>query len=226
VDWIQAHSKAPKLSKLHLGPVEIRWKMKTIRYLMDVLHDRPCEFGILFPDTDYDDDTLQFTSFIPTKDPLPPPPSAHLQNLIAKHQARYGLPLDLNSLPLSRNLRILRIHKFFTGKDGVSDVPTVWAPRTLVNIKKGFCGTIVLDVEAKYMTEIDVPSRIDWEFLDDVFEDEIFSEAEVVVFLALTDIDVSKLENYISVKMPRSYTRGLLRFEEANEATIRPPAVL
>ena len=76
------------------------------------------------------------------------------------------------------------------------------------------------------MTEIDVPSRIDWEFLDDVFEDEIFSEAEVVVFLALTDIDVSKLENYISVKMPRSYTRGLLRFEEANEATIRPPAVL
>ena len=100
VDWIQAHSKAPKLSKLHLGPVEIRWKMKTIRYLMDVLHDRPCEFGILFPDTDYDDDTLQFTSFIPTKDPLPPPPSAHLQNLIAKHQARYGLPLDLNSLPL------------------------------------------------------------------------------------------------------------------------------
>ena len=107
----------------------------------------------------------------------------------------------------------------------MSDVPTIWAPKTLVNVKKGFRGRVVLDVEAKSASEIDV-ARVDWQFLEDILEDEIFSEVEAVVFLALTDIDIVKLESYISVKMPRSYTRGILRFEEANEATIRPPNIM
>jgi len=48
---------------------------------------------------------------------------------------------------------------------------------------------------------------------------------EAVVFLVLTDIDISKLESFVSLKAPGSYTRGILKFEEVREAKFDRPKV-
>lgn len=97
----------------------------------------------------------------------------------------------------------------------------MWAARVLVNVKQGFCGRVVLDVEVPSVREIN-GLEIGWEFLEDMFSAEIFNEMEALVFLVLTNISIPKLESLIALKMPRLYARGILRFEEANEGTVRP----
>jgi len=224
-DWIHAHSVVPKLSKAYIGPMESHWKARIFRYLLSPLPDWIVELAFLFPETVPAGHYSLYCDAAVPKDCPAPPPTAHLKSIITRHQARYGVPLYLNGLAFAGNLRSLRIHKFFNGRNRESNVCTVWAARLLVNVKKGFRGRLVLDVEANSAMEIDV-AEIDWEFLEDVLSDEIFSEVEAVVFLVLTDIEPSKLESLISLKMPRSYTRGILRFEEAHETTFRPPVIL
>ena len=224
LDWIHAHSIVPKVSKAYLGPIESCWKAKLFPYLFYALPDGISDIAFLFPDNP----TALYSQYCGSSGPTdfpPPPPTAYLQRMMARHQARYGVPLYLNNLPFTGDLRNIRIHKFFSSGYRESNACTVWSARLMINIKKGFRGRLVLDVEAKSVREVDVP-EIDWEFLEDVFSADIFSEVEAVVFLVLSDIIMSKLEGLIALKMPKSYARGILRFEEANETTFRPPDAL
>ena len=220
-DWIHAHPIVPRLSKAYFGPLESCWKLRVVQYFLYALPDNLSEIGFLFPDSP----TALYSQYGTTGGPMGShvlSPSAHLQSIMNRHQARYGVPLNLNPLAFTGNLRNIRVHKFIPGEDRESNVCAIWSARLMINIKKGFRGRIVLDVEAKSVRAVDV-LEIDWEFLEDVFSDEVYDEVEAIVFLVLTDINISKLENLISLKMPNSYARGILRFEGANETTFRPP---
>ena len=223
--WLMAHTVVPKLSQAYFGPLECAWKVKAHQYLTSTASNLS-ETGFLFgeaintPYANYCSDTNQKGNPVPV-----PTPSPDLQRLMDEYQARYGIPLHRSGDGFGENIRTLRIHRFFHGKSQGSSSRAVWAARVLVNLNEDFRGRVVLDVEVPSVREIN-GLEIDWEFLENLFLVDTFSNIEAVVFLVLTNISVSKLESLIALKMPRSYARGILRFEEANETTIRPVDIL
>jgi len=88
-------------------------------------------------------------------------------------------------------------------------------------MSKGFRGRVMFDVVATSVKEI-AEGEVDWRFLEDILETDIFSEMEAVVILMLSNISLKGLESFVSFQMPRARARGILRFERANETTIRP----
>ena len=220
--WFLGHDAVPKLSRAYFGPLESSWKTKAQQFLNHNVFNLS-EVSFLFADTAVTPYTSYCAASIKQNRLLPA--AADLQHLMDKYQTRYGIQLILAGLPLGENFRILRVHRFFYGKSRLMAIRSVWAARLLVNVQQGFRGRVILDVDISSVREIN-ELEIDWEFLEDMFSVGVFCEMEAVVFLVLTNISIASLESLIALKMPRSYARGILRFEEAHETTIRPVDIL
>lgn len=217
--WFLAHTVVPKLSKTYFGPLHSPWKAKGHQYLYETA-THLSEIGFLFGDSAESPYSNYYGVFNQKTTPTHP----DLQRFMDGYYARYGIRVQKSGAGFGDNVRVIRIHKFFHRNNG-SVIRSLWATRVLVNAKEGFCGRVVLDVEAPSVREIN-SFEVDWEFLEETLLAEIFTNIEAVVFLVLTNISVSKLESLIALKMPKSYSRGILRFEEANEATVWPLDVL
>ena len=217
--WFLAHDVVPKLSKTYFGPLECSWKAKAHQFLSQSL-EGISELGFLFAEAS----SSPYANYcgVVKDDSYPPPaPDPALQLLMDRYQTRYGIGLHKSGRGIGGNVRVVRIHKFFHGKSQGSATRSVWAARALVNVEEDFRGRVVLDVEVPSVREIN-GLEIDWEFLEEMFMAEIFANIEAIVFLVLTNVSISTLESFIALKMPRSYAKGILRFEQADEGTIRP----
>jgi len=222
--WLLAHPVAPKVSKIYCGPCEThRKKSLALIYYCNYAMSNLSEIGFRYPDTTSGPySPYHFFHTIIGYPDLSLPPAVELGDIFARYEARYGFNPGANGvLPYAKTIRTIRIHTFFGGKGQGSVIRTIWTPRLLTNVSKGFRGRIVFDVEATSAREI-AEGEMGWEFLEDILATDIYSELEAVVFLVLSNIGLEGLESLIAHRMPRTRARGILMFERANEATIRP----
>jgi len=221
--WLLAHPVVPKVSRLYCGPCETRRaKSIALLYYCNYAMSNLSEIGFRYPDTTLGPySPYHFFPGIIGYPTLTPPQAKGLGDIYARYEAKYGFSPGANGvLPYPNTIRMMRIHTFFGGKGQGSVIRTIWTPRLLPNVSKGFRGRVIFDVEAMSVREI-VEGEMDWAMLEDILASDIFTEMEAVVFLVFSEMCLEGLESLITHRMPRAHVRGIMRFERARGGIIR-----
>jgi len=223
--WLLAHPRTPIPSSLFIGPMDHHSRFNTAQYLQQVFPSMT-DLGFFFPDAKLDpyspsncfSTADHGTSQQPTH-PFFVTLHESLKAVTDRFQTRHGffacpLRLDLNGI----RLRTFRIHKFISHcsvEDG-HVCKTLWFARLLLTIRD-FRGTVVFEVDVPTVGMVD-GLKMDWDFLDDLFSTEVYKELEAVVFLATsTTINLTGLENLLSLRLPKTYGRKSLRVERGED---------
>jgi len=213
VAWFLAHPSLPSLKTFYLGPVKGAWTEVLHPFYHRALSTIE-ELGFIVPQLETDA-KIYYSYSGSALDAMVEwerPYCAQLKIIADRFLARHGFPIQPSKVPFE-NLAIVRIHQFLFGKrKGMG----IWVARMMVSLKGQFRGQVVLDVDVATVWEID-GLDVDWDLLDDIFSTDTFEDMVAIVFLALTNVNLLGLANFISVRMPKAFARGLLVFRKAEE---------
>jgi len=117
----------------------------------------------------------------------------------------------------TEELRVVQLYKFLSFNEMDRSAARMWVPKLLVSVESTKLEKVVLDVEVESLREA-VQSQMNWDFLDEILNTDVYKRAHTVQFNVLTDISPVAFDDWISVVLPITYSRGVVRVTRDNKA--------
>ena len=205
--WFLMHPEVPQLSRLSWGPVEPNFVVSCSNYIA-LLGPRLKNLSLLLPPEGRPHAPYAYYS----------PPSGvgeeldSMKHLVKRHIALYGV----RPTPVLRShtvLETIHFHRFLCDAIERDQTGDFYAPKTLAALTSSSLRWIILDVEMSKVSDLD-RQEIPWSFMEEIFDCEIYSRLEGVVFRVLSEINMVALEDLLSQRLPITYKRGILKFQK------------
>ena len=208
VGWMLKHQQ--QISAWHLGPITPEVKVVCAEYLLHIRRGLR-ELGIVFDNggVHYGD------SHYKVKGPTPEG-SKEMQRLASRFESLYGVDVGM-VMRCAEELRVVRLYKFLSFNEMDRSAARMWVPKLLVSVESTKLEKVVLDVEVESLREA-VQSQMNWDFLDEILNTDVYKRAHTVQFNVLTDISPVAFDDWISVVLPITYSRGVVRVTRDNKA--------
>ncbi|KIM42945.1 hypothetical protein M413DRAFT_392188 [Hebeloma cylindrosporum] len=214
LSWVVSHRVSPKITTLDVGPIEednVHY-VGTLLSLLgpDILHlSLAFGFGKIGHICTFE--TMKHDSLHGDPDRRSYEKPAH-PTIKDRYLEVFHTPA-CHHLATLVSLKSLRINNLVNGTHFHHSTATFWSPRFLASINSHNIQRVVFGIKLSRAGELD-SHAIRWDFLDEVFASEAYTNLHMVEFDIGGRVNLDGLSDLITYKLPVAAKRGLLRFSK------------
>lgn len=216
LSWVVSHPIPPKITTLDIGPIEeddVHYAGALLSLLgPDIQHlSLAFGFGKIGHICTFETMIKNSLKGDPNRKPYERPASPTIKD---RYWEVFHMPA-CHHLAKLVSLRSLHIDSFVNGTQFHQSTATFWSPRFLASINSYSIQRVVFGIRLARVGELDSHS-LRWDFLDEVFASEAYTNLRVVEFDIGGRVNLDGLSDLIMCKLPVAAKRGLLRFFKAS----------